>query len=123
MLLAIFFAAAASSGQSLREVLNAGLDRMQEIGGARPGDGTMIDALHPALEQLATGLDEAARAARDGADRTAAMETAKADARLTSTQISSTDRSEAVARLFESLAARADDGTGDAPALRSARAS
>ena len=59
VLLAIFFAAAgdaASSGLSMRDALRAGLDRMQEIGGARPGDRTMIDALHPALDALTTDL-------------------------------------------------------------------
>ncbi|WP_353475340.1 dihydroxyacetone kinase subunit DhaK [Salipiger sp. H15] len=112
VLLAIFFAAAgdaASSGQSLREALNAGLDRMQEIGGARPGDRTMIDALQPALEHLASGLDEAARAARAGANRTAEMATAKAgrSAYINADQLKGQvdPGAEAVARLFESLSA------------------
>ena len=110
VLLAIFFAAAgdaASSGQSLREALHAGLDRMQEIGGARPGDRTMIDALKPALDHLAGGLDEAARAAREGANRTAEMDTAKAGraAYINADQLKGQvdPGAEAVARLFESL--------------------
>ncbi|MEQ8897291.1 MAG: dihydroxyacetone kinase subunit DhaK [Roseovarius sp.] len=112
VLLAIFFAAAgdaASSGQSLREALKAGLVRMQEIGGARPGDRTMIDALQPALENLADGMDKAARAARAGADRTAEMETAKAgrSAYINAEQLRGhvDPGAEAVARLFERLSA------------------
>jgi dihydroxyacetone kinase len=46
-----------------------------ELGGARPGDRTMLDALHPAAEALAaTGdLAAAARAAEQGAQATAGM--------------------------------------------------
>ena len=71
VLLAIFFAAAgdaASGGLPMREALKAGLGRMQEVGGARLGDRTMIDALTPALDGLDQGLPTAARAARAGAD-------------------------------------------------------
>ncbi len=74
VLLAIFFAAAgdaASSGLTMRDSLAAGLARMQEIGGAKLGDRTMVDALQPALERLDEGLAKAAEAARRGADRTA----------------------------------------------------
>jgi triose/dihydroxyacetone kinase / FAD-AMP lyase (cyclizing) len=63
--------------------LQAGIDAVTELGGARPGDCTMIDALHPACEALQTALaDEApvgealfraVSAARDGAARTADM--------------------------------------------------
>ncbi|SDI06580.1 dihydroxyacetone kinase subunit DhaK [Alloyangia pacifica] len=112
VLLAIFFAAAgdaASSGQSLREALNAGLERMQEIGGARPGDRTMIDALQPALEHLAEGMDKAAAAAREGANRTAQMDTARAgrSAYINADQLKGQvdPGAEAVARLFERLSA------------------
>ena len=52
---------------------------MQEIGGARPGDRTMIDALQPALTALADGgIAAAAAAARAGADATAGMTRARA---------------------------------------------
>ena len=64
VLLAIFFAAAgdaASSGMSMTDSLNAGLARMQEIGGAQLGDRTMVDALHPALAALASGGIDARR--------------------------------------------------------------
>ena len=111
VLLAIFFAAtgdAAASGLPMREALKAGLRRMQEIGGANVGDRTMVDALAPALEALADGPSAAAKAAREGADRTAAMTRAKAgraayiNARQLAGQVD--PGAEAVARLFEYLA-------------------
>jgi dihydroxyacetone kinase len=82
VLLSIFFTAAAQAhggGASLSKALLAGLERMTFYGGAKPGDRTMIDALEPALKALdANGLEEAAAAARRGAEATAAMEKAKA---------------------------------------------
>ncbi|RED10620.1 dihydroxyacetone kinase subunit DhaK [Pontivivens insulae] len=112
VLLAIFFAAAgdaASSGMSMREALRAGLTRMQEIGGAQLGDRTMVDALHPALAHLDQGLNAAAAAARTAANQTAHMETANAGraAYLNADQLRGhvDPGAEAVARLFERLAA------------------
>ncbi|SEF78597.1 dihydroxyacetone kinase [Nitrosospira multiformis ATCC 25196] len=111
VLLAIFFAAAgdaASSGSPMREALQAGLRRMQEIGGARPGDRTMVDALAPALDVLEESLSEAAKAARAGADRTAHMSKANAGrASYVNARhlVGHADPgAEAVARLFEHLA-------------------
>jgi triose/dihydroxyacetone kinase / FAD-AMP lyase (cyclizing) len=110
VLLAIFFVAtgdAAASGLPLPEALKVGLARMQEVGGAQPGDRTMIDALQPALDSLPRGLPEAARAARAGADRTAGMASARAgrSSYLNSEQlVGNVDPgAEAVARLFEGL--------------------
>ena len=57
VLLAIFFSAAgdaSAGGQDMLGALKAGLDRIQQVGGARPGDRTMIDALFPALEDEIT---------------------------------------------------------------------
>jgi triose/dihydroxyacetone kinase / FAD-AMP lyase (cyclizing) len=112
VLLAIFFVAtgdAAASGLPLPEALKAGLARMQEIGGAQPGDRTMIDALQPALDRLAHGLPEAARAARAGADATAEMARARAgrSSYLNPDQLAGNvdPGAEAVARLFERLSA------------------
>ncbi len=113
VLLAIFFAAAgdaASSGMPIREALKAGLDRMQEVGGAELGDRTMVDALHPALQHLADGdLAAAATAAREGADSTAEMLRAKAGraAYVNPDQLRGhvDPGAEAVARLFEKLSA------------------
>ncbi len=111
VLLAIFFAAvgdATSSGMPLRDALMAGLERMQEIGGARVGDRTMVDALKPALDELGGGISSAAKAARAGANHTASMTRAKAGR---ATYISAEQLhghidpgAEAVARLFEHLA-------------------
>lgn len=110
VLLAIFFAAAgdaASSGQTMRDSLHVGLSRMQEIGGAQPGDRTMIDALKPALEKLENGLPDAAEAARAGADKTAMMLRARAGraSYINAEQLRGhvDPGAEAVARLFERL--------------------
>ncbi len=110
VLLAIFFAAAgdaASSGASMRDALWAGLERMQEIGGARLGDRTMIDALQPALEALPAGLAAATQAARSGANHTATLKRAKAG-RAAYVNAGNLEGhvdpgAEAVARLFEAL--------------------
>ncbi|MGB7205273.1 MAG: dihydroxyacetone kinase subunit DhaK [Anderseniella sp.] len=112
VLLAIFFAAAGdatSSGLPMREALQAGLMRMQEIGGANLGDRTMVDALSPALEALAVDMKEAARAARAGADYTATLSQANAgrSSYISATQLKGhvDPGAEAVALLFEHLAA------------------
>ncbi len=110
VLLAIMFAAAgdaASSGMTMREALEAGLRRMQEIGGAKLGDRTMVDALDPALTALAEGLPKAAAAARAGANKTAEMLVAKAGraSYINADQLKGhvDPGAEAVARLFEEL--------------------
>ncbi len=54
--------------------LRAGCDGIQALGGAAPGDRTMLDALDPAAVALsASGLDAAVAAAEAGATATAAM--------------------------------------------------
>jgi dihydroxyacetone kinase len=81
VLLAIFFTAAgdaSASGRDLPGALRAGLERVRQVGGASPGDRTMIDALAPALEAFGQGLPAAAKAARTGADATSRMTKAKA---------------------------------------------
>ncbi|MEM7523061.1 MAG: dihydroxyacetone kinase subunit DhaK [Pseudomonadota bacterium] len=81
VLLAIFFAAAgdaSASGVAAVDALKAGLARVQQVGGAAPGDRTMIDALAPALDALPRGLGAAAAAARAGADATAKITRARA---------------------------------------------
>ncbi|HHZ10200.1 MAG TPA: DAK2 domain-containing protein [Rhizobiales bacterium] len=115
VLLAIFFTAAgdaSASGRDWIEALGAGLERVRQVGGAEPGDRTMIDALVPALEALPQGLGAAARAAREGADFTGTIRRAKAGR----ASYISEDRlrgindpgAEAVALLFEKLSAGAD---------------
>ena len=112
VLLAIFFSAAgdaSASGLSTRDALMAGLTRMQEIGGAKLGDRTMIDALQPALDALPDGLAAAALAARKGADHTATLGKANAGraAYINAQQLKghADPGAEAVAMLFEHLAA------------------
>ena len=112
VLLAIFFAAAGdalANGANTVDALKAGLDRVAQVGGAQPGDRTMIDALQPALDALPHGLDAAASAARAGADSTAKITKAKAGR---ATYISeeklaghNDPGAEAVARLLEQIAA------------------
>ncbi len=111
VLLAIFFAAAgdaSSAGLPMKDALLAGLDRMREIGGANPGDRTMVDALLPALGGLNTSIATAASEARKGADYTATLTSAKAGraSYINAEQLEGhTDPgAEAVARLFEHLA-------------------
>jgi dihydroxyacetone kinase len=111
VLLAIFFAAAgdaSSSGLAMRDALIAGLDRMRQIGGANPGDRTMVDALLPALNSLSEGLTSAAAAARKGAQFTATLTSAKAGraSYINAEQLDGhiDPGAEAVARLFEHLA-------------------
>ncbi|MBS1104051.1 dihydroxyacetone kinase subunit DhaK [Gluconobacter sp. Dm-62] len=73
VLLSIMFATAGQE-KSWRKGLEAGLERMHRYGGASAGDRTMLDALFPAIAALQNGnLDQAAKAAREGADATRAM--------------------------------------------------
>lgn len=111
VLLAIFLAAAgdaAANGASLFDALRAGLARMQQIGGARLGDRTMVDALSPALETLELGLAAASEKAREGADLTATMLRARSGraSYVSAGQLSGhvDPGAEAVARIFAALA-------------------
>jgi dihydroxyacetone kinase len=91
------------------KALKAGITRVQEVGGASPGDRTMIDALSPALDALPQGFSAAAKAARQGADLTSKIVKAKAGR----ASYISEDRlrghndpgAEAVALLFEKMSA------------------
>ncbi|MEO9526935.1 MAG: DAK2 domain-containing protein, partial [Roseibium sp.] len=110
VLLAIFFAAAgdaSSSGRGAIGALKAGLDRIMQVGGAGPGDRTMIDALLPALNGLENGIGVAAESARQGADATARITRARAGraAYVSEANLSGHNDpgAEAVARLFEQL--------------------
>ena len=113
VLLAIFFAAAgdaSANGEDAIDALAAGLDRIQQVGGADPGDRTMIDALAPALAALRDGLEPAAKAARAGADHTATILRAKAGraSYVSADQLADNNDpgAEAVALLFEQLLRR-----------------
>ena len=117
VLLAIFFTAAgdaSAGGKDWIAALSAGLDRIRQVGGAEPGDRTMIDALVPALEALPGGVAEAARAARGGADFTSTIRRAKAGRASYISEERLRDindpGAEAVARLFENLAGQGGVG-------------
>ncbi|MEX0284348.1 MAG: dihydroxyacetone kinase subunit DhaK [Paracoccaceae bacterium] len=112
VLLAIYFAAAGdafAAGADDATALRAGLDRIMQVGGAAPGHRTMIDALHPALEALPSGLAAAAAAARGGANHTANITQAKAGRAAYVSADSLAGQidpgAEAVARVFARLAA------------------
>ncbi|SLN32945.1 dihydroxyacetone kinase subunit DhaK [Ruegeria meonggei] len=111
VILAIFFNAAGdacASGASVPKSLVEGLNRVRQVGGAKLGDRTMIDALEPALDALPDGLPQAAKAAREGADNTANIHRAKAGRAAYVPEenlIGHNDPgAEAVALLFEGLA-------------------
>ncbi|MCW3465216.1 dihydroxyacetone kinase subunit DhaK [Chitinophaga nivalis] len=75
VLLSILFTAAGNAytqQPDLGAALLAGLQKVKDYGGAKKGNRTMIDALEPAFEALASGatLSVAAQAARAGADST-----------------------------------------------------
>lgn len=112
VLLAIFFAAAgdaSSSGSDSIGALKAGLDRVMQVGGAKPGDRTMIDAMMPALNALENGIAAAAREARQGADATSRITRARAGRASYVSEAALSGHNdpgaEAVARLLEQLAA------------------
>ncbi|MGW2748802.1 dihydroxyacetone kinase subunit DhaL [Streptomyces sp. NPDC001450] len=55
------------SEKQLAEALRAGVDGVMALGGAAPGDKTMIDALVPAVDALGDGFGAARAAAEEGA--------------------------------------------------------
>ncbi|MGW4304078.1 dihydroxyacetone kinase subunit DhaL [Streptomyces sp. NPDC004376] len=55
------------SEAQLAEALRAGVDGVRALGGAAPGDKTMLDALVPAVDALADGFAAARSAAEEGA--------------------------------------------------------
>jgi dihydroxyacetone kinase len=120
VLLAIFFAAAgdaSASGANPIEALKAGLERVQQVGGARLGDRTMIDALFPGLRDLNQGVMQAAQAARKGADHTATIRHARAGRASYLSEASifghNDPGAEAVAVIFEKIA-ESSSGAKDA---------
>ena len=111
VILAIFFEAsgdACAGGLPIPKALLAGLNRISQVGGAKEGDRTMIDALGPALKAMPDGIAKAAEAARAGADATAKMTRANAGRAAYVPEENlvgfNDPGAEAVARLFEQLA-------------------
>ncbi|WP_337054317.1 dihydroxyacetone kinase subunit DhaK [Pseudoxanthomonas sp. USHLN014] len=114
VLLSIMLTASAQAlaeSASWPEALERGIARMQETGGARQGDRTMLDALIPAIAALRErpgDLQAAAAAAREGAAATATMQKAQAG-RSASVRAEALEGvvdpgAEAVARAFEAFA-------------------
>ncbi|OIJ68696.1 dihydroxyacetone kinase subunit DhaL [Streptomyces mangrovisoli] len=61
----------------LADALRAGVDAVMALGGAAPGDKTMIDALVPAVDALGDGFAAAASAATEGALATTPLQARK----------------------------------------------
>ncbi|MGW3204193.1 dihydroxyacetone kinase subunit DhaL [Streptomyces sp. NPDC001135] len=69
--------AAEVSAEQLAEALRAGVDGVMALGGAAPGDKTMIDALVPAVDALGDGFAAARAAAEEGAVATTPLQARK----------------------------------------------
>ncbi len=69
--------AAEVSDTELREALHAGVGAVAQLGGAAPGDKTMLDALVPGVAALDTSYRAAADAAENGALATVPMQARK----------------------------------------------
>nr|WP_202458824.1 dihydroxyacetone kinase subunit DhaL [Streptomyces sp. SID5464] len=69
--------AAEVSAEQLAEALRAGVDAVMTLGGAAPGDKTMIDALVPAVDALGDSFTAARTAAEEGAVATTPLQARK----------------------------------------------
>ncbi|MFI2760495.1 dihydroxyacetone kinase subunit DhaL [Streptomyces echinatus] len=63
--------------EQLAAALREGVDGVMKLGGAAPGDKTMIDALVPAVDALASGFAAARTAAEEGAEATTPLQARK----------------------------------------------
>nr|WP_203687412.1 dihydroxyacetone kinase subunit DhaL [Streptomyces sp. SID14515] len=96
--------------EQLAQAFAAGVAAVGQLGGAQAGDKTMLDALLPAAEALATSFDGAANAARAGAEATVPLQARKGRASyLGERSIGHQDPgATSAALLVEALAATAD---------------
>ncbi|MGX4694021.1 dihydroxyacetone kinase subunit DhaL [Streptomyces sp. JNUCC 63] len=69
--------AAEVSEEQLAEAFRAGVDGVMTLGGAAPGDKTMVDALVPAVDALGDGFAAARAAAEEGAEATTPLQARK----------------------------------------------
>ncbi|GHA18887.1 dihydroxyacetone kinase subunit DhaL [Streptomyces echinoruber] len=69
--------AAEVSAEQLAQALRAGVEAVMQLGGAAPGDKTMIDALVPAVDALGEGFAAARTAAEQGAVATTPLQARK----------------------------------------------
>ncbi|MER6341373.1 dihydroxyacetone kinase subunit DhaL [Streptomyces tendae] len=65
------------SAEQLAEAFRAGVDAVRTLGGAAPGDKTMVDALVPAVDALGDSFAAARTAAVEGAEATTPMQARK----------------------------------------------
>ncbi|MEW2164766.1 dihydroxyacetone kinase subunit DhaL [Streptomyces sp. NPDC007084] len=65
------------SQEQLADALRAGVDAVMALGGAAPGDKTMIDALVPAVDALGESFEAAKTAAEEGAAATTPLQARK----------------------------------------------
>jgi phosphoenolpyruvate---glycerone phosphotransferase subunit DhaL len=65
------------SEEQLAEALRSGVEAVMTLGGAAPGDKTMIDTLVPAVDALGTGFAAARTAAEQGALATTPLQARK----------------------------------------------
>ncbi|KAB1988839.1 MULTISPECIES: dihydroxyacetone kinase subunit DhaL [Streptomyces] len=65
------------TGEQLTDALRTGVDAVMALGGAAPGDKTMIDALVPAVDALAESFAAAKSAAEEGAVATTPLQARK----------------------------------------------
>ncbi|MEU7405868.1 dihydroxyacetone kinase subunit DhaL [Streptomyces sp. NPDC044948] len=63
--------------EQLAEALRTGVDAVRTLGGAAPGDKTMVDALVPAVDTLGDSFAAARTAALEGAEATTPMQARK----------------------------------------------
>lgn len=106
--------AAEVTQEQLAQAFAAGVAAVGQLGGAQAGDKTMLDALLPAAEALATSFEGAANAARAGAEATVPLQARKGRASyLGERSIGHQDPgATSSALLVEALAATAADGAG-----------
>ncbi|MEU2536148.1 dihydroxyacetone kinase subunit DhaL, partial [Streptomyces albidoflavus] len=101
--------------QQLAEALRAGVDAVMKLGGAAPGDKTMIDALLPAVDALVESFAAARDAAREGAVATTPMLARKGRASyLGERSIGHQDPGATSAALLVSALLEAGPGDGEA---------
>ncbi|MFK4090208.1 dihydroxyacetone kinase subunit DhaL [Kribbella sp. NPDC020789] len=101
--------------QQLAEALRAGVDAVMKLGGAAPGDKTMIDALLPAVDALGESFAAARDAAREGAVATTPMLARKGRASyLGDRSIGHQDPGATSAALLVSALLEAGPGDGEA---------
>lgn len=69
--------AAEVSREQLAQAMRAGVEGVMALGGAAPGDKTMLDALVPAVEAMSDGFPAARAAAEEGAVATTPLQARK----------------------------------------------